>query len=91
MMFVMPLMKAISLIFQIYLIMLFIRILISWFPEYSEKKWVQFIAFYTDPYLNLFRKIIPPIGMIDISPIFAFLALGLIEQGVKYLVYLALR
>lgn len=84
-------MKAISLIFQIYLIMLFVRILISWFPEYMDKKWVQFIAFYTDPYLNIFRKIIPPIGMIDISPIFAFLALGLIEQGVKYLVYLILR
>lgn len=40
---------------------------------------MQFIAFYTDPYLNLFRGIIPPLGMIDISPIFAFLALQLLE------------
>jgi DNA (cytosine-5)-methyltransferase 1 len=44
---------------------------------------MQFISFYTDPYLNLFRRFIPPLGMIDISPIIAFFALGFIEQAVK--------
>lgn len=85
------LLKAVDLFFQIYLIMLFIRILMSWLPELNEKKWVQFIAFYTDPYLNLFRKIIPPLGMFDLSPIFAILALGLIEHGIKYLILLFLK
>lgn len=48
---------------------------------------MQFISFYTDPYLNLFRSLIPPLGFLDISPIFAFIALQLIESGLKYLVY----
>ncbi len=78
----------IDLLFQIFMIMLFVRILGSWVPELSQYRWMQFIAFYTDPYLNLFRRIIPPLGMFDISPIFAFLALGLIEAIIKEVVVL---
>ena len=46
-----------------------------------------FVAHYTDPYLNLFRKIIPPLGMIDISPIFAIFCLNLLQGFVKYALY----
>jgi YggT family protein len=73
------LISSIHILFQIYTLMLFGRILGSWIPEFQDTKVMQFIAFYTDPYLNLFRGIIPPLGMIDISPIFAFLALQLLE------------
>lgn len=73
------LISTINILFQIYTLMLFARILGSWIPEIQETKAMQFIAFYTDPYLNLFRGIIPPLGMIDISPIFAFLALQLLQ------------
>lgn len=55
--------------------MLVVRVLSSWVPEIQGQKWLQFIAFYTDPYLNLFRRFVPPLGMIDISPIIAFFAL----------------
>lgn len=72
--------------FWVYLIMLFARILSSWIPELQSTKFLQFIAFYTDPYLNIFRRIIPPLGMIDISPIIAFFALGFIEYMLKQLV-----
>jgi len=68
------------------MIMLFIRILGSWIPELQQTKFMQFIAFYTDPYLNIFRRIIPPIGgMLDISPIVAFFCLSLIEGLCKFL------
>lgn len=70
-------------LFLAYTILLFVRILGSWVPEFQEQRWMQFVAFYTDPYLNLFRKFIPPLGMIDISPIIAFLALGFIEHFIK--------
>lgn len=73
-------------LFLLYLIMLFARILGSWVPELQNTRFMQFIAFYTDPYLNLFRKIIPPIGMMDFSPIVAFLCLNILEQVVKTLI-----
>lgn len=73
------LVQIISALFQVYTLMLFARILSSWLPELQQTKAMLFISFYTDPYLNLFRRVIPPIGMLDISPIFAFLALELIK------------
>lgn len=79
----MLLLTIVDRLFLVYMIMLFARILVSWVPEWQNHRVVQFIAFYTDPYLNLFRSLIPPIGMIDISPIVAFLALNVIEYLVK--------
>lgn len=73
-------------IFLVYMIMLFIRILGSWVPELQHTRVMQFISYCTDPYLNLFRSIIPPLGMLDISPIFAFLSLNVIEYLTKALV-----
>lgn len=67
-------------LFQVYIIMLFVRIIGSWLPELQQYRFMQFIAFYVDPYLNIFRSIIPPLGMIDISPIAAFLCLRLLIQ-----------
>lgn len=78
--------RTIDIIFQVYILMLFARILGSWIPELNDSRFMRFVAFYVDPYLNLFRRIIPPLGMIDISPIFAFLALGFIESGVKWII-----
>ncbi len=83
--------KFIDLIFTVYMAMLFVRILGSWLPELQGTRWMQFVSFYTDPYLNMFRKIIPPLGMIDISPIFAFLCLGFLEQVFKFAVIALFR
>ena len=68
------------LIFWVYSMMIFARLLGSWFPNFSRSRVMRFLAHYTDPYLNLFRRIIPPLGMIDLSPIVAFLALWLLES-----------
>lgn len=83
--------QIIGLLFWIYLIMLMIRIVGSWIPDLMSSRFMLFISFYTDPYLNLFRRFIPPLGMIDISPIIAFLCLGFIESLVKALVVTLFR
>lgn len=80
----------INLIFQVYTLMLFARILASWVPQFNEYRFMQFIGYYTDPYLNLFRRIIPPLGMFDLSPIVAFLSLSFIQNLlINFLIYLA--
>ncbi|MBS4167873.1 YggT family protein [Parachlamydia sp. AcF125] len=82
----MILINLVSLVFQTYFLMLFARILSSWIPELHQYRMMQFIAFYTDPYLNFFRRFIPPLGMIDISPIFAFMALSFMEYFLKIVI-----
>lgn len=68
---------------QIYSVLLIIRILLSWFPNLD---WFNppfsVLSQLTDPYLNLFRSIIPPLGGIDLSPILAILLLRFLQQGV---------
>ena len=85
MFFMIAIIQLIDVFFKVYLIMLFGRILGSWIPELQNSKAMRFISFYTDPYLNLFRQFIPPLGMLDISPIFAFLALEFMHYGINFL------
>ena len=76
-------MEAVALVVQsigqfinLYLLLLFIRVLLSWFPNVN---WMNqpFAALsqITDPYLNIFRSIIPSLGGIDFSPIIGFFLL----------------
>lgn len=72
--------NVIRLLFTVYTMMLFIRIIGSWFPSFASSQIMGFVSCYTDPYLNFFRKIIPPIGgVLDVSPILAFFCLKVIQ------------
>jgi YggT family protein len=76
-------------LFLVYIILIFIRVLLSWIPRMpynpTLRAVVDFIHQVTDPYLNIFRRFLPPLGgrgmAIDISPILAIIVL-LIAQGV---------
>ena len=65
---------------EIYGYILIVRILLSWF---QGAEWafniISFLSPITDPYLNIFRSIIPPLGGIDFSAILAILALQLLQ------------
>lgn len=63
----------------IYTYVLIVRILLTWFPNISwYDQPFSTLSQLTDPYLNLFRSIIPPIGGIDISSILAILLLQVV-------------
>ena len=61
---------------NIYFILLIIRVLLTWFPNVN---WFDppfsILSQLTDPYLNLFRSIIPPLGGLDLSPVLAIFLL----------------
>lgn len=77
----------VHLLFSSYTILLFIRVVGSWFPSFANSKFMRFVSHYVDPYLNLFRKIIPPIGgVLDLSPLLAFFALRFLEKIIVYLI-----
>ena len=76
-------------LFLVYLILIFIRVLLSWIPRMPYNRYLRaavgFVEEVTDPYLNLFRRFLPPIGgggfSLDLSPILAIILL-LIMQSV---------
>lgn len=76
-------------LFLVYLVLIFIRVLLSWVPRLPYNVYlravVRFVEETTNPYLNLFRRILPPLGgrgmAIDLSPIIGIILL-LIAQGI---------
>jgi YggT family protein len=70
-------------VFQVYIIIIFVYIALNWLfaagvhPPYS--RWsdavLTFLRDTTEPYLRIFRRLIPSIGMFDFSPIVAILVL----------------
>ncbi|AFY75959.1 MAG: YggT family protein [Hydrococcus sp. C42_A2020_068] len=66
---------------QIYTLLIFIRILLTWFQTAGwAYQGISFLSPITDPYLNLFRSLIPPLGGIDFSPWLAIIVLQVVGQ-----------
>ncbi len=69
---------------SIYTLVLLVRMLLSWFPNLDWSNPVlSTVSSITDPYLNAFRGLIPPLGGIDLSAILAFIALQLVQSLLK--------
>jgi YggT family protein len=72
----------------VYLVLIFIRILMSWIPRMPYNRYLaaflQFVTDVTDPYLNLFRRFIPMVrlgpGALDLSPIVATIVLIIVAD-----------
>jgi len=65
---------------SIYSFLLLVRVLLTWFPSIDwNNSILSALCSITDPYLNIFRGVIPPIGGLDISSILAFLLLNFIQ------------
>lgn len=71
----------IPLAFEIYYYMIIVYILMSWIPQVKETSFGQLLGRLVEPYLEIFRRFIPPLGMIDISPIVALFALHFAQIG----------
>ena len=77
----MGLANALNQIFNLIFLILFITILLSWFPSINwQNEPFKSMKAFSEIFLAPFRNLIPPIGMIDISPIIAFFCLSLLRN-----------
>jgi YggT family protein len=78
----------------VYLVLIFVRIIMSWIPRIPYNRWLagflKFVTDVTDPYLNLFRRILPPVrlgpGALDLSPIVATFVLIIVSTIVTNII-----
>ncbi|SHN15225.1 YggT family protein [Gracilibacillus kekensis] len=78
--------QILAYVMMLYSYAIIIYILMSWFPGARESSIGQMLGSIVEPYLEPFRKIIPPIGgMIDISPIVAIIVLQMAMRGLDFL------
>lgn len=74
---------TLGMLIQLYIFAVIIYVFMSWVPGARESRFGEFLEQLVEPYLEVFRKIIPPIGMIDISPIVAIIILNFARQGLR--------
>lgn len=75
-------MGALIAFINLYKMVLIARILLTWLPGinwYNQP--FRFLSAITDPVMEPFRRLIPPIGGIDFSPMLLFFALELLQQA----------
>jgi YggT family protein len=81
-------------LFLVYIILILIRVLMSWIPRMpynpALRAVLDFVVETTDPYLNIFRRIIPPIGGggfgLDLSPMIGIIVLFVLRGLVVALI-----
>ena len=84
----------VSTLITVYVVLIFIRILMSYFrsiPYYRALDiFLRFVTEVTDPWLNLFRRFIPPVragpAALDLSPMIAVIVLILLGRVVTSLI-----
>lgn len=65
----------------VYMLLIFARILYSWFAN-PHSSLLHFLIRATEPVLAPFRRVIPPVGMMDISPVIVMFLLDLLRRAV---------
>ena len=81
-------------LFAVYIVLIFVNILISWLPRVPYNRALRaaldFVGETTNPYLNLFRRFLPPVGgggfALDLSPMLGIIVLFLLQQVVVGLI-----
>ncbi|TDM15027.1 YggT family protein [Macrococcus bovicus] len=73
--------NGILFLLTVYFYAIIIYIFMSWIPGLRESFIGEWISRFVEPYLEIFRKIIPPLGMFDFSPIVAIFVLQMFQRG----------
>lgn len=74
------LLKAVNGVFNMFYVLIILRIFMSWIPNIDwEQQPVKFVREITDAYLDIFRRFVPPLGGLDFSPIIAIIVLQILQ------------
>ena len=86
--------EYVAALFLVYIVLILIRVLMSWVPRMPYNRALRacldFVTETTDPYINLFRRVLPPIGgggfALDLSPMIAIIVLVVLRVVVVSLI-----
>ncbi|AEV95083.1 YggT family protein [Pediococcus claussenii] len=76
--------SLLQVVIQIYMLLIFVWVLMSWLPGARQSALGRFIDRICEPYMRWFR-FIPPFFGIDFSPVIALFVLDLVMQGIQYI------
>ena len=65
---------------DVYALIILVRVVLSWLPVDRDQAWARFIVDVTEPLVGPIRRILPPFGGLDFSPLVAMLLLQLLRN-----------
>ncbi len=71
---------AVYRLFDLIMLLMLVKIFLTWIPNinwYNQP--FKFLNEFTEIFFGVFRKILPPFGMLDLSPIIAFIAIRIVQ------------
>lgn len=81
------LINFVSILVQVLSFAVFIRALLSWFPVKPDNPLVVILFQITEPVLAPLRKVVPMVGMMDITPLVAIIVLQIVSGLIGQLAY----
>jgi YggT family protein len=75
------LLTFLGILLQVLWLAILVRVILSWFPVDPSNPIIRLVWDVTEPILAPFRKVIPRIGMFDLSPLAAFLVISFLQQA----------
>lgn len=85
------LMLVVSWTFEFLRFALIVRVIASWFPGIAYQRWISWSFGATEWMLRPLRRLIPTIGVIDITPIVAYFALQIVQRLTESLLFAGIR
>jgi YggT family protein len=79
------LVNFLNLLLYVLWLAILIRVILSWFPVDPSNPIIRLVWDVTEPILAPFRRVIPRIGMFDLSPLAAFLVISFLQQSLPRL------
>ena len=73
--------RFVSVFFDVYILLIFAYVLTSWIRvPYSLHRVQRFLDDVCEPYIRIFRRVLPSVGPLDLSPIVAIIVLVLVQR-----------
>jgi YggT family protein len=73
-------MLIVDLSYRILFAALIIRVVAAWFGMFRYSKWIRPVYILTDWFVEPIRRIVPPLGAVDLSPLVAMIVLSVLRQ-----------
>ena len=70
----------IDLLYRILFVAILVRVIASWFGMFRYSRWIRPAYILTDWFVEPLRRIVPPVGGFDLSPLVALLLLGVARR-----------
>ena len=87
----MAVIQLVQTLFQVYSFILLARVLTTWFQVDPYNPIIRILYQLTEPLLAPIRRLLPQTGMMDFSPIVAFIAITVVERIVISMMVSAIR